>query len=99
MDLLNELTKEDLIDLNEEQKQLLEVVGLEVFKKLIHEYSGRSLYIPQKQKLEVAFRNKKIIQEFDGSNYKKLARKYNITETWVRKIIKDSYESTKKGKT
>lgn len=87
MDLLNEITENDIADLNEECQQLIELVGLDVFKKLVREHNGRSIYIPQRRNIESSLRNKKIIRDFDGSNYKELAGKYDLTETWIRKIV------------
>lgn len=90
MDLLNEISENDIAYLNEECRQLIELVGLDAFKKLVREHNGRSIYIPQRRSIELSLRNKKIIQEFDGGNYKELARKYDVTETWMRKIIKEA---------
>lgn len=88
MDLLNEITENDIADLNEECQQLIELVGLDVFKKLVREHNGRSIYIPRRKNIESSLRNKKIIRDFDGGNYKELAGKYDLTETWIREIVK-----------
>ena len=39
-----------LDDLNEEQLQVVEVIGLEAYKRLIHYYAGTSIYIPSSVK-------------------------------------------------
>ena len=31
----------------------------------------------------------RIREEFDGSNYKELAMRYGLTETWIRSIVLD----------
>ena len=34
-------------------------------------------------------------EEFDGSNYKELALKYGLTETWIRNIVLDKAKEIK----
>ena len=84
MNLLDELT---LDDLDEEQRDLAELVGIEAYKRLINTYAGSFLYISKPDTLTVKVRNRKIIEEFNGYNYYSLARKYNLTERYIRKIV------------
>lgn len=84
MNLLEELT---LDDLDEEQRELAECIGFEAYKRLVNTYAGSFLYISKPDTLTVKIRNRKIIEEFNGSNYYFLARKYNLTERYIRKII------------
>ena len=78
-ELLNELSEADAALLGEDCQALIRAIGLEGFKKLIQEFSG------------VQLRDKKIRQEFDGSNHKTLAKKYGVTEAWCRKIIASEF--------
>ena len=80
-ELLNELSEADAA----------RAIGLEGFKKLIQEFSGVQLYIPKQEKVCRYLRDKKIRQEFDGSNHKTLAKKYGVTEAWCRKIIASEF--------
>ena len=83
-ELLNELSEADAALLGEDCQALIRAIGLEGFKKLIQEFSGVQLYIPKQEKVCRYLRDKKIRQEFDGSNHKTLAKKYGVTEAWCR---------------
>ena len=61
--------------MGEDCQALIRAIGLEGFKKLIQEFSGVQLYIPKQEKVCRYLRDKKIRQEFDGSNHKTLAQK------------------------
>jgi len=78
-----------MTDLDEEQRQLAELIGLDNYVKLVEVYGGISIYIPKADKLERAERDKNIREEFDGWNYRELAVKYNLTEVRVRSIVSD----------
>lgn len=84
MDLLD---KVQLDSLDEEQKGLAEIIGLDGFKALVRAYNGTSIYIPKIESLEKEIRDAMIKEEFDGSNYKELALKYGLTEVWIRNIV------------
>ena len=86
MDLLEMVQMENL---DEEQKVLAELIGLEAFKSLVRAFNGTSIYIPKIESLEKTVRDELIKEEFDGSNYKELALKYGLTETWIRNIVLD----------
>ena len=73
MDLLEMVQMENL---DEEQKVLAELIGLEAFKSLVRAFNGTSIYIPKIESLEKTVRDELIKEEFDGSNYKELALKY-----------------------
>lgn len=84
MDLLDEVKMENLDD---EQKILAETVGIDAFKRLVRAFNGTSIYIPKIESLEKAIRDELIRAEFDGGNYKELALKFGLTETWIRNIV------------
>ena len=63
-------------------KQAVEYVLGVVF----YECGGIVTYIP-KNKIDIPVRNKLIYSEFTGNNSKELARKYNLSEYWICKII------------
>lgn len=85
-DLLDLIT---LDDLDEEQRQLAELIGLEAYKALINSYAGTYLYIPNADRYERIIRDRNIRAEFDGYNFKELAIKYGLTEIWIRRIVAD----------
>ena len=68
---------------------LCEIVGMERFLKIIDTAGGEFLYLPKRQTLEQPLRRAAICREFDGSNFRQLARKYGITERRVRMIVQE----------
>ena len=92
MDLLEMVQMENL---DEEQKVLAELIGLEAFKSLVRAFNGTSIYIPKIESLAKTVRDELIKEEFDGSNYKELALKYGLTETWIRNIVLDKAKEIK----
>lgn len=84
MDLLDRVQIENL---DEEQKSLAELIGLEAFKSLVRAFNGTSIYIPKIESLEKTVRDELIKEEFNGGNYKELALKFGLTETWIRNIV------------
>lgn len=92
MDLLDRVQIENL---DEEQKNLAELIGLEAFKNLVKAFNGTSIYIPKIESLEKTVRDQLIKEEFDGGNYKELALKYGLTETWIRNIVLEKAKEIK----
>ena len=84
MDLLDKI---QLDNLEEEQKALAELIGMDAFRSLVRAFNGTSIYIPKIESLEKTVRDQLIKEEFDGGNYRKLALKYGLTETWIRNIV------------
>ncbi len=83
------LDKVQMDNLDEEQKTLAELIGLESFKKLVKAFNGTSIYVPKIESVEKAVRDNMIREEFNGGNYKELALKYGLTEMWIRIIVMD----------
>ncbi len=92
MDLLDQVKLENL---DEEQKALAELIGLEGLKNLVRAYNGTSIYVPKIESLEKAARDEYIKEEFDGGNYRELALKYGLTETWIRNIVLEKAKEIK----
>ena len=85
-----------LDDLNEEQLQVVEVIGLEAYKRLIHYYAGTSIYIPKFSEIERRKRNEKIrIESEKNGDIKALALKYGLSEIQIRTIIGDLFKNKK----
>ena len=74
-------------DLPEGYRAVARVVGVENALKLSEELGGLPFYFPKIGSLIVKKRDAYIRSEFNGANYKELARKYALTETWVRRIV------------
>ncbi len=84
MSLLDNLT---LDDLDEEQRELADCIGIEAYKKLVRNYAGSCVYIRKPDTVTVNIRNEKIKKEFNGYNYLELAKKFNLSEISIRRIV------------
>ena len=71
---------------------LNEIVGDRVLEQIIDYAGGTQIYIPKRRTIERPMRERAILAEYNGSNTKYLARKYDITERTVRKILHVSRE-------
>ena len=78
-----------LEDLSEGQQEVAALIGPENFRKLMEVYGGAYLYIPKTDRLERMERNERIRAEFDGYNFRELARKYDLPEITIRSIVSD----------
>ncbi len=79
-----------LSDLKEEQRQIAEIIGVDAYLKLTRVFGGTTIYIAKAEEIvHRAERDRKIREEFDGSNYAQLAVKYGLTEVWIRNIVYD----------
>ena len=74
--------------LSGEQRELAEIIGIDAYRKLVMNYRGTNLYIPKWESILKEVRNKEIRKSFTGSNYLELARKYELSEMPIRRIIK-----------
>ena len=83
-EFLNKLTYNDL---DEDDQQLADLIGLENFKKFVDTYGGTHYSVKRPETLCIEIRNRQIRQEFDGSNHKKLAVKYGLTEVSIYRIV------------
>lgn len=81
--------------LSEEQREIAETVGIEVYRKLVRVYGGASIYI-SKPKVPYPIRNSEILRLFDGGNYKALARKFGLSEGRIRAIIRAEIKNLRK---
>ena len=79
----------DISQLREDQRELAELIGLEAYKKLVKNYAGSLLYIQKIDSVLRDLRDSEIREKFDGSNYRELAREYDLAEATVRDIVAD----------
>ena len=86
--MINYVSKEDLPILLQD---LVDLIGIENFIKLIKVYGGSSLYIPNENSILKPLRNRLIKENFNGNNYKQLAKEFKISEMQVRNIINNVY--------
>ncbi len=88
---MNYIDKITLDDLEGEQKELAELLGLEKYIELVKTYGGTSLYILKADTVAKNIRDEAIRNEFRG-DYKSLALKYGISVSLVREIINKKYK-------
>lgn len=87
-DWITEIAAEMSIEcLPESYQAVAEIVGIEAALKLSAHLGGMYFYYPQLDSLLRTKRDEQIRKEFDGSNHRELARKYNLTESWIRSIV------------
>lgn len=84
MSLLDKLT---LDDLDADQRQLAECIGLDAYKKLLKNYAGSPITVRMPKRITIPVRDKEICDKFNGYNYGDLAREYNLSEVSIRRIV------------
>lgn len=64
-------------------------MGMEVTIKLYENYKGLQITFPTRF-LSKEYVRECIKKEYDGSNAKELAMKYQYSERWIRKMMKET---------
>lgn len=86
-----------LADLKDEQRQIAETIGLDAYQELSKVFGGTTIYIAKADDIANRMdRDRRIREEFDGSNYSQLAIKYGLTEVWIRNIVYEKAEEIRK---
>ncbi|MBR1530029.1 MAG: DNA-binding protein [Oscillospiraceae bacterium] len=75
--------------LDSDQKELAEIIGWEAYQKLLVNYAGCRIYIKKPERNGKQNRDEIICQKFDGGNYKELAKEFRLSESAVRKILRN----------
>ena len=86
---MDELAKEltlEMLPKSELYYQIAEAIGAENFYKLAELVGGTTIYVPKPESLTRPVRDAHIKAEFNGYNHQELAKKYNVTERWVRQL-------------
>lgn len=74
-------------DLPPEYREIADEIGLAPALKLVRIRGGEGIYVPKMEKVSRAARDRAIRAEFDGSNHRELARKWDLTVVWIREIV------------
>lgn len=74
-------------DLPDQFEYMAKIIGIDNMKLLIKEFGGTTLYFPTEKKIYKSARDRQIISEFNGLNYKYLAIKYDMSESYIRSIV------------
>ena len=75
--------------LNGIYRDIAENIGIDVALKIYENYKGLQLTFPLKF-LSSQYVNNAIIQEFNGTNTRELARKFSCSERKVRNVLRDN---------
>ncbi len=81
------IPKVSIDDMPDGYRQIAEVLGVEAAVKLSREFGGLAVYIPQVDAVLRKKRDEVIRAEFNGRNYRDLAKKWSLTEVWIREIV------------
>lgn len=83
-ELAKELTPEMLPD--GLYRRIAAAIGIENLIRLANAVGGATVYIQKPEALLRPVRDAHIKAEFNGWNHIELARKYDVTERWVRQL-------------
>jgi Mor family transcriptional regulator len=87
---MEDWTKEIKIDdLDEKNREIAELIGIDNFLKLIEFYGGTRIYFNKLDEVTKTIRDRKIKREYNRYNIGALAKKYNLAYESVRRILKD----------
>ena len=86
------MAKKDSELLNSIYKEIADILGMDIAMDIYKMYKGQQITFPMRF-FNPARIQQIIIQEYDGTNLKTLATKYNYSEKTVRRIIRDSVEN------
>lgn len=76
-----------LDDIPDGYRDIAEVIGVEAACLLAEVRGGESVYVPKCEMITRKARNRSIREEFNGANYRELARKHNLTVVMIRQIL------------
>ncbi|WP_219639033.1 Mor transcription activator family protein [Cohnella sp. CFH 77786] len=89
MELTEELVSEvSCEELPHPYRKMAELIGVPATLELAKHFGGTYEYMPKFDKAIGPARDRIICKEFDGTNYKDLARKYNLSETYIRSLTR-----------
>jgi Mor family transcriptional regulator len=72
-------------------REIAEEIGVANLIKLAEMIGGAKFYIPKAESLIRPVRDLRIKKDFNGYNHMELAKKYNLSESWIREICGDGH--------
>ena len=78
--------------LNAVYREISEKMGIDTAMEIYQLFKGQQINFPVRF-FNPARIQQIIVKEYDGTNIRTLATKYNYSEKTIRRIIKDSFES------
>ena len=76
---------------NNVYKEISEIVGLDATLKIYLRFKGQQVSFPVRL-YNPQLIQQNVIKEFDGTNVRELAKKYDYSEKTIRRMIRDSVE-------
>lgn len=76
--------------LPEPYKRISSLIGLENTLILANEFQGMNVYFAKLDSTIKSVRDRRIREEYNGNNMKDLARRFGLTETWIRQILSEN---------
>ncbi|MDR1150509.1 MAG: transcriptional regulator [Clostridiales bacterium] len=65
---------------------MLNTIGFKNLCEFSDQFGGSSIYIPTKKRMFNNCISKQILKEFNGGNYRELAKKFGVCERTIRNI-------------
>lgn len=93
-EMLNDVVIEDLAPT---LQMLAGIVGLEGALRISAEYGGMNIYIPKLENSLVKPRERAIVRAFTGENYQDLARKFKVSDRYVRAVVEKARKAIRKA--
>lgn len=75
--------------MSDDVKELQEILGAERYEKLQRRCCGTVIYFPMQQTVMREYVAKMVRSEYDGTNRRRLMRKYNLTKNSFYRILED----------
>ncbi|WP_032122029.1 Mor transcription activator family protein [Clostridium amazonitimonense] len=72
-------------------RDIADTIGVVNFIKLAEFVGGSTIYIPKADSFLRPARDLNIKKEFNGYNHSDLAKKYNLSERWIREICGEGH--------
>lgn len=88
-ELIKELMEDtSMEDIPDRYKEVVSIIGIEKYIELSDYARGDELYFPKVESILAPARNRRIRKEYNGSNSRELAERYNLTLPQIINIIK-----------
>lgn len=84
---MKDVRDEDIQRMSATAKDMVETLGRDTALQVFFAFGGATIYIPKMDTLYDIMRTRKIKEEYDGSNAWMLAKKYSVSESWVRRLV------------
>lgn len=90
-EILMDLAEHIRVELSEKyhlEDSVAKQAGVDIAQRIAQVWGGEVIYIPRAVLFALSERDLNIWREFNGTNHRELARKYNVSMQWVYQIVK-----------